>query len=294
MKKFLAMMIVMTLLLSCVAMCANAQYGYTYTALKGTPKIDGEIDGIWNDAKVVWTKVDHLNDAKNERRSDQLMQVKVLWDEEALYFLAQVTVSAEDLADFADLFEVYISEANTKSEGDYTTGDSQTCVRFADGSFVTPENITSQDVNKESGEGLGKNSRHATSTAANKKLSNGYIVEVKIPFTTIKGEAGKEIGLEFMLNIMKADKTFVNALRWNVDVPGLVGKKDKAPWQSTEDWGVLILDAKEATAPAVEESKPETSKPAETNPGTGDMFSVFAVVALVSLAGTVVVAKKRG
>lgn len=290
MKKVLAMMIVMTLMLACVAMCANAQYGLTYTALKGTPTIDGEIDGIWNDAKVVWTKVDHLYDKTNEKKADQLLQVKVLWDEEALYFLAQVTLSAEDMNDFGDLFEIYISEANTKSAGAYTAGDSQTCVRFTNGTFVGSE--------YQGGEAPGTNTKggNEKSEAASKKLSNGYIVEVKLPFVTTKGEAGKEIGLEFMLNILNGKLEFVNALRWNVDTAGLVGAVDKAPWESTEAWGVLILNENEATAPAVEEtSKPETSKPAEDkNPETGDMFSVFAIVALVSLAGATVVAKKRG
>jgi len=222
------------------------------------------------------------------------LRVKVLWDEDALYFLAELKCSDENLADFGNVFEVYISEANTNTAGAYTEGDSQTCIRFVDGTFVIGGDVP--EANIKGGEGMGTNSKWATSTAASKKIAGGYLVEAKLPFTTIKGEVGKDVGLEFMLNIMDANATFINALRWNVDTANALGAgADAAPWQSTEAWGALFMKADEATAPSAPETSEPATEPSEptTPPATGDMTMVFALVALVSLAGAVVVAKKR-
>ncbi len=289
MKKVMSMLIVLTLLLSCVALTVNADYGYNYQALKGTPEIDGEIDAIWNDERVEWTTVDHAYSA-DQTRADQLLRVKILWDEDALYFLAELQGSEENLADFGNVFEVYISEANTNAAGDYTTGDSQTCIRFVDGTFVIGGDVP--EANIKGGEGMGTNSKWATSTAASKQISGGYLVEAKLPFATIKGEVGKDVGLEFMLNIMDANATFINALRWNVDTANALGAgADAAPWASTEAWGALFMTADVATAPAAPETPDAPVTP--ENPDTGDSFVLFAVVALISLAGAVVVSKKR-
>lgn len=293
MKKVMSMLFVLTLLLSCVALTVNADYGYNYQALKGTPTIDGEIDAIWNDERIEWTTVDHAYSA-DQTRADQQLRVKVLWDEDALYFLAELKCSDENLADFGNVFEVYISEANTNAAGAYTTGDSQSCIRFVDGTFVIGGDVP--EANIKGDEGMGTNSKWATSTAASKQIAGGYLVEAKLPFTTIKGEVGKDVGLEFMLNIMDANAKFINALRWNVDTANALGAgADAAPWQSTEAWGALFMTADEATAPSAPETSEPATEPSEptTPPATGDMTMVFALVALISLAGAVVVSKKR-
>lgn len=76
--------------------------------------------------------------------------------------------------------------------------------------------------------------------------------------------AAKLSDLEFMLNIEKADGTFIQALRWNVDTAG----GDPAPWQGTAAFGEMVLvdAAAETEAETEPETEPETM--AETEPET--------------------------
>lgn len=284
MRKILAIALAAVMLTTVGAVFASADYGLIYTALKGTPVIDGTIDDIWNDPNLEWTSVEHPHSTET-KWDDGTLRVKVLWDEENLYFLAEATAAAEQDV-YNNLFEIYVSEENTKVSAAYSAGDSQTCVRLVDGTFVTASDYTG-------GEGPGSNTKAAVSEAKVWKDGDTYYAEVRTPFATIDGTAGDVLGLEFMYNVLGENRAFVNALRWNVDTVGTTndtGDPDPAPWQGTEAWGDLVLSATEATAPAVDESTGDESTGA--TPDTGDEIVVFAVLGLFALAATVVVVRK--
>ena len=124
-----------------------------------------------------------------------------------------------------------------------------------------------------------------------------------------------------MLNIEKADGTFVQALRWNVDT----ANGDPAPYMGTSAFGEMVLvDAAAETEPETEretepetmaetepetvaETEPETTaetepavEPAEetvttetTAPQTFDVVVVSAVAAVISACGYAVTKKRR-
>ncbi|HPE95358.1 MAG TPA: sugar-binding protein [Bacillota bacterium] len=289
MRKTISIILVALMLCTVMSIMASANYGYTYTALKGTPVIDGSLDDIWNDANLKWTDVDHAYSA-DAKWDDATMRVKILWDEDNLYFLVAATAASEQGENFGSLAEFYISEGNTNAGGAYSAGDSQTCVRFVDGTFVLAGAL-------KGGEGAGTNTKGAVSgcEAASWKDGSTYYIEVKLPFVTLTEDAaaGDDFGLEFMYNIMDSSSAFVNALRWNVDTANALGAgADAAPWQSTEPWGNLVLSATAATAPVA----PETSDDGnESNPGTpetGDALVWIVLVGTVALAGAAVVIKK--
>ena len=108
-----------------------------------------------------------------------------------------------------------------------------------------------------------------------------------------------------MLNIEKADGTFIQALRWNVDT----ANGDPAPYMGTSAFGEMVLvDAAAETEPeTMAETEPETVaetepavEPAEetvttetTAPQTFDVVVVSAVAAVISACGYAVTKKRR-
>ncbi len=67
-------------------MNTNAVFNRSYTAPKGTPVIDAAVDDVWSTA--AWTAVDKPWDGTKD--TDSVLHVKLLWDENHLYFLAHV------------------------------------------------------------------------------------------------------------------------------------------------------------------------------------------------------------
>lgn len=297
MKKVFSLVIATVLLLSVMCIAASANYGYSYKALKGTPVIDGVIDDIWNDASIAVADVNHAY-SSDTLWDDATMKVKILWDEEALYFLIVGTAAAEQGASFANLAEIYISEGTPNADGSYSARDSQTCIRFNDGTFVKADELVGS-------EGPGTNTKGLLKGAASTAWTEGdaYYIEARLPFATLTdgANAGLVMGVEFMLNILDGSRSFKNALRWNVDTANAIGEgADKAPWQSTDPWGVLVLSDEVAAAPLIEEPSSEaTSKPADTSSekpttGTGDNgIAALAVIAVIAVAGAVVIKKTR-
>ena len=84
--KFLISTVLLLCIFACLGTSATANFGYVYTAPKGTPILDGEIDDVWNSSE--WTTVDNPWDGV--RDTDSIMRIKLLWDEDYLYFLAVV------------------------------------------------------------------------------------------------------------------------------------------------------------------------------------------------------------
>ena len=118
MKKLLAALMTLALLLSCCALaCAEEITPAAYASYAVTaPVIDGEIDEIWNNSERIWTYGKY-----EEGKNMAYGYVKILWDEGHLYFLAVVTDPT--LANLRDInpangVNFWGSETNCK-EGDF-------------------------------------------------------------------------------------------------------------------------------------------------------------------------------
>ncbi len=292
MKKLLTILLTSALVGTSLAPSAYATSDLTYTAPKGTPKIDGEMEAAWDAAE--WTNIDLPYSADTDTYGHSA-RAKLMWDETNCYVYAEVVEPSTE--EWNDTFEVYFDEEGNKA-GTYESDDSQTGF-WKDG-------VRS---------GYGTNTREFMIDECEVVVTDTkFTVEVAIPWLAIEPKGGEKLGLEFMLNIEKSDGTFVQALRWNVDT----ANGDAAPWQGTSNFGDMILAAEgeaattpaaepETTAPEtvpettaepapvpVEETVPAPAPKAETTaPQTFDVTVIAAVAAAVSAAGYAVSKKRR-
>ena len=107
MKK-LASLALAAVLTAALSIPATASFDRSYTAPKGTPVIDGTVDQIWDNAE--WTNVDKPFDGTAD--TDSTLKVKLMWDEEHLYFLAEVF--DKDINADNDIVEIYWDQNNDK------------------------------------------------------------------------------------------------------------------------------------------------------------------------------------
>lgn len=169
----------------------------TAIADRGTPVIDGQADGIWNNTQTLVT----------DRRKARLpgpsgANVKTLWDESNLYVLADVidpVVNANNSKSYGDWdedsVEIYVDEDNSKSTT-YDANDFQYRVNYA-----------------------GKLSANTNLEAAVKLTDTGYLVEAKIPLKTITAHEGLTIGFDIQVS----------------DDPGTGHRQYIASWNSEDE-----------------------------------------------------------
>lgn len=145
---------------------------------KGTPVIDGAIDGIWNDVPANET------DTWLNGTSGSTAKFKTLWSDGKLYVLAEVTDSllskASSDAYQQDSVEIFIDQDNAKNSY-YESDDYQIRINF------------DNEVSYNPGELPGF--RSATS-----KTETGYIVEAEIPLAAITPKEGSVIGFDLQVN----------------------------------------------------------------------------------------------
>jgi hypothetical protein len=238
MKKLFAILLAVLTICATLTISVSATRGLVYNAPKGTPKIDGEMEALWDAAE--WTNVD-LPYGTDEDNYGHSARVKVMWDETNLYFYAEVTCPSTE--EWCDTFEVYIDENNCKEAG-YNGDDTQTAF-WEDGVR----------------ESYGTNTRALfVEDCVVTVTGTSFTVETAIPYFELEPKGGETLGLEFMLNIADEFETFVQALRWNADT----ANGDAAPYQGTISFGDLVL------MPEVVETEPETEPEtvAETEPET--------------------------
>ncbi|MFJ5761646.1 endo-1,4-beta-xylanase [Neobacillus sp. NPDC093182] len=197
------------------------------SAVSGTPVIDGTVDGVWSNAtelpinrfQMAWQGANGVS--------------KVLWDNENLYVLIQVSDSQLDKSSpnpwEQDSIEVFVDENNAKTSS-YEDGDGQYRVNFDNETSFNPVRV---------GEGF---------ESATKTSGIGYTVEVKIPFKTITPDNHSKIGFDVQVNDGK-DGARQSAATWN-DLTGL-------GYQDTSVFGVLTLMKTDTTAPVTTDNAPE-------------------------------------
>lgn len=182
-----------------------------YRAVRGTPEIDGEPDGIWAKAAAVKT------DKSGMPVPGAIADVRVLWDDEYLYVLADVTdpVLSEKGTQRheQDSFEVFLDENNGKTAA-FEADDFQFRVGFS---------------NRKS---VGGKAKDEMFTSAAVKTGTGYRIETAFKFQTVKPVAGMKMGLDFQVND-SADKTRIGIMKWN--------DPTNESWRNTSGWGTLEL-----------------------------------------------------
>lgn len=214
--------------------------------------IDGNIDETWLDANIISMNATKLLSGTVNNAADLSGFAKILWDNNYLYFLATVTddmkVNDSQTNYDDDGVELYVDINNDKADT-YGANDVQYTFKWDGGSTIgtlpdgrSTANITYKYV--------------ATAT--------GYIIEARIPWSTLQGNvsAGNLIGLDFMINDDDDNGTRDGKLSWNA-------AEDQA-WQNPALFGTARLVENEiitATDGAI-----ETSFSIYPNPTKGTLF----------------------
>ncbi len=151
----------------------------TTNASKGTPELDGGIDSIWSTTESFQAL--KISDPTKEA---PLATMRLLWDENNLYVLAEVednnlSVRGANLWEH-DSMEFFMDENNGNS----------TAFQLDDGHYrVNYENLRT-------GGHRGKGITASSFSSAAKVVDGGYIIEAKLPLTTITGSVGRMIGFD--------------------------------------------------------------------------------------------------
>ena len=172
--------------------------------------IDGTLEDVWNDANVKTIDATKLLSGLVSNATDLSGYAKLLYDNTNLYFLAVVTdeVKQNDSENSYDddQVELYIDADNAKSES-YDANDCQYSFGWNDGTVVgtIPATATKTGI-----------------TYVAVASTNGYVIEAKLPWSTLKGTAtaDKLIGIDFMINDDDNSATRDAKVSWNSATDG--------------------------------------------------------------------------
>ena len=177
----------------------------------GSPVIDGNVDKVWNDAQVVTPKY-------VASKVEASATFKALWDDEALYILADVkdkNLSVKYVTPYAqDSLEILLDENNDKTQ-EYGLDDIHFRVNYENGQSVDN----------------GNTKRFYTST---KNVEGGYVIESRIAFEP-KPANGDVLGIELQINDAKDSERL-----------GTINVFDGAgsAWNDTSKFGEILLTGK--------------------------------------------------
>lgn len=152
---------------------------YAEATKTNTPiEIDGEIDASWADANTI--SVDTYTMGNGATGISRM-----LWDENYLYVLTEVKdaklSNASENAYEQDTVEVFFDENNHKSAS-YETDDLQCRVNYENDKTVTDGRSTDSFI------------------SAAKQTSDGYLVEIAIPYTIGAFSSGQILGFDVQIN----------------------------------------------------------------------------------------------
>ncbi len=180
-----------------------------------SPVIDGEVDDLWSKADVV--KPQYI--ANNVETT---VTFKALWDDNALYILAEVKDSElsvqSDTPYMQDSFEIFLDENNDKTQ-EYGVDDLHFRVNY--------ENSQSIDS--------GDKERFYTST---KILDDGYIVEARVALKSAPSNE-KVLGIDLQINEAKGSNRV-----GTINVYDSTG----SAWNDTSKFGEILLTGKSDNA----------------------------------------------
>ncbi len=210
------------------------------------PSVDGTKDDVWNDANSY--SIDYNYNGTSDGPGDLTANWYGLWDTVNLYLLIEVTddiiLNSGHQAEkywIHDCFEVFLDMLNEKNgveTGDNSTDDKYQ-YRFIYGldNEPIPEQPPSEGV-----------------VNASKATSNGYNIEIRMPWSTLVGTApvgpiiiGRSIGAEFQ--VADLDN---NPEEWMPDANFLWNNPTGEGMKRADKFGTLIL---------VENNQPDTVAP---------------------------------
>ncbi len=178
---------------------------------KGIIKVDGEKEAVWDQAKEVQFQI-RTGAAKASASA------RLLWDEQYLYVLADVTDAVLDnsseVVHEQDSLEVFIDENNHKSDS-YEEDDKQYRVNF---------------VNKQSFNGKQCTAENILSAAV--QTDKGYRIEAAYKWTDITPAIGGTIGIDLQINDAEGG-TRIGTVSW-YDESGM-------GWSSPSVFGTAAL-----------------------------------------------------
>ena len=245
-------------------------------AVKGTPVIDGEIDAIWADAKEI--NVDTVSYAWGMIDTSTKGKVKTLWDENFLYVLgivndAVVSNSNPEALWQRDSMDFFIDQDNNETGTEVPLNDNSGF--FSIGAKDDQFNLS----------GMMGNAAKDDFKFKTKLIDGGYLIEVAIPWSSLKGKAapGTVIGFDVQINDDLGNGKRESIIVWNDTTSN--------GFRWVDGYGDLkLVDAPKASGAAVAESKEEvkteTKKEAASNPKTGDVSIIsFVVIATAAVCG---------
>jgi len=177
----------------------------------GSPTIDGNVDPVWNKAQAILKK--HISG-----NTDSSATFKALWDDQALYILAEVKdneLSVQSGTPYMqDSVEIFLDENNDKAK-EYGVDDLHIRINY--------ENALSVDN--------GNADMYYTAT---NKVKDGYIVEARIALKT-KPKNGSVLGIELQLNDAKGSERI-----GTINVFDTTG----SAWNDPSTFGEIVLAGK--------------------------------------------------
>lgn len=231
---------------------------------RGTVTIDGEIEDAWNNAVEVTlgNKTDNPNASAT---------VKLLWDKDYLYVLANVTDSdlnknSEQVHE-QDSVEVFIDETNSKA-AEYNAATKQYRINYANEHSFNGEKCVEENE-----------------TTFAKTTENGYIVEGAFKWTEITPEVGAYIGVELQVNDADASGVRIGTLTWN-DITNQC-------WSSPACFGsaLLVVDLDSVSSIAGGSTEPLDNGNSNRNKA-GLFVGIGIAVLLAGTAGVIALKKK--
>jgi endo-1,4-beta-xylanase len=181
------------------------------SAKRGTPRIDGRADD-WEQVKPVPLAL------KTEGYTEDGSRFRLLWDDEYLYALIEVTDStlndASTVVHEQDSVEVFLDQNNGKTTS-YESDDGQYRVNF--------KNTVSYNG--------GDTERFQSRTRV---YPGGYAVEMALPLYAVKPEAGTLMGFDVQINNADASGSRTGIRNW---VNGT-----NMGYQDTSGFGLLLLE----------------------------------------------------
>lgn len=188
-------------------------------AVKGTPEIDGEVDDSWKTTPRVSVSKPIPGLLLIDEEEMATAKVRLMWDEENVYALWQVTdseLSASGSDPWTqDSVELFLDE-NIGRTFSYESDDAQYRVNF--------EGLIS-------GQGPGYEESRVTAIA--KKSKTGYVVEMAVRVHDLKLTKGMKLGIEFQVNDDHGSGDREALAKWN--------HTEDDSWDDTSNFGTLLL-----------------------------------------------------
>lgn len=189
MKKFFLLLLSLMLLASLTTVASAAEEDVSLTAVKGTPVIGSTVDPVWDTAEFSATEVDNVyySGAGAPQDPTQTAKVKAMYDDENLYFLAEVTGSMNE-------FYIFLKEAD---------GSTTWIALDAEGQLYGVDILTT--------DARFSALQERTTAYSVVATADGYVIQMAIDAEGIA--EGGTFGVEFAISC----NTYLNTIGWVVE-----------------------------------------------------------------------------